>query len=294
MIKRIVAVMLFIGGHASAQLQNLDFEVCDTSVEQPINGLNCRHLEGWTLGGTAMGSGFGFSIGNGGVSTAQNGSMALQLSVWYTYSKDEAFQQVPFTAFPESLNGYYMYTDNVVSSIHNPVLQPDSASVVVLLSKWNSASGQRDTIGYGKRYLGEATTYTAFSCPIQYVSSQSPDSILIHLDCSRIPVGSVVGSMWGNSSNFTVDNLSLNDNALQVKEPAEQETWVAHPNPGNGQVQLPGFSGSVEVLDLNGKCVFNQAYSENVVNITTLPDGVYLLKLTDQLNRTSNVKYLKQ
>lgn len=275
----------------NAQLQNPDFEVCDTSVEQHISGHSCRYIEGWKLGGTDPTS--GFHAQNGGVMNAQSGNMALQLSVWYTYNKDEAYQHIPFTTFPESLSGYYTYTDNVVGSTQQQISGPDSASVTVLLSKWNSLSGQRDTIGFGKLYLGEATGYTAFLCPIHYVSAMAPDSLLVHLDCSRVDAGSVIGSMWGNSSVFTVDNLSLNSGTMGLDAKTATQNWLISPNPGNGIVEIRNFSGTVEVWNLNGKCLLSQSYDMSGLDVGFLPDGLYMFRLTDQLNRTNTLKYLK-
>lgn len=294
MRKIVVWMLLLTSTQVNAQLQNMDFESCDTSSGFPGDSSHCMFPQGWIRTGTGSDWISGFNSGNGGVADAQQGNKALQISVWYTYNKDMAYQQAPFTSFPESLNGYYKYTDNTVGSTQQQITGPDSARVSVLLSRWNGLAGQRDTIGFGQLSLGDASHYTGFSCPIHYVSTVSPDSILIHLDCSRVGAESVIGSMWGNSSIFTVDNLSLQGNVLGVDKTAPPSTWRVFPNPGNGYIRIPGFEGRVEVMDMNGKRIVDQPlYTGLEMDVHVLPEGMYVLQLTEKSGNTSYVKYLK-
>lgn len=281
---------------ASAQLRNLDFEFCDTSTESRLEGFNCRYLEGWTrTNGSPFSEGYSFHNENGGVPDAQNGEMALRLSVWYTYDKDMAYQRAPYTLLPGFLKGYYTYTDNTIANMLLQTMEPDTATVTVLLSKWNSFSNQRDTIGLGRLHLNAASGYTAFSCPVHYFSTAAPDSILILLNCSRIrEQQGLQGNLFGNNSYLTIDNLSLEENTLGLEDPVEIGEWRIVPNPGNGIIHIPGFIGDVVISDMNGKLLDAQSYPGSEIDMRLLPQGVYFLRLREKSGQVSYVKYVKQ
>lgn len=276
----------------SAQVQNLDFEVCDTSTVQQISGFNCLYLQGWTrTNGVAVNTVTSFSLGNGGTTESQNGDMALKLSVFYATDKDMAYQRAAYTSFPSSVNGYYKYFDNLIYNTQTGNAETDTATVSVLLSKWNNALNQRDTIGFGQLKLNEALNYTAFSCPVQYISTGTPDSILIHLNCSRLKYG-FLGNLFGDNSFFIVDNLSITDHTLGLQETAEITTWKVFPNPGHGVIQIPGFEGEATLIDLHGKQLVSQTYPGSLLDTGTLPQGTYLLRLTEKSGRITYTNYV--
>lgn len=282
---------------ASAQLQNLDFELCDTTVVPHLEGENCRHLEGWiSTQGSAVSDGWGFTPNTGGVPDAQNGEMALRLSVFYNYAKKMAYQRAPYTLFPYSLSGYYTYTDNVVWTSDGE--EPDIAEITVILSKWNTLLWQRDTIGFGQLQLNNASSYTHFSCPINYVSTAVPDSIFVLLDCSRVnrEAGLIGGIDLFNSegSFFTVDNFSLEVNALDLEEAHKIQKWKIFPNPGNGIIHISDFKGDAVMFDINGKLIGAQSYPDFEIDASLLPQGVYLLRLTEKSGQISYTKYVKK
>ncbi len=304
-MKKLIYLALGIGFPVciSAQLQNLDFEVCDTSVVPHLEGENCQYLQGWTRTNGDPGSenmGFGFGANTGGVSDAQNGDMALRLSVFYHYDKVMAVQRAPFTSFPESLSGYYTYTGNVVSNLANQgQIEPDTATVRVLLSKWDNVLSQRDTIGFGELKLNQTLSYTIFTCPIAYTSTAlAPDSIHILLNPSRVREGDNLYAGLGESepecSFFTVDNLYLNGDVLGLEKAPENQNWTAFPNPGNGIIQIQDFIGEAKLTDLNGKVIDIQSYPEQTIDVSLLPLGVYLLHLTDNFGQVQYSKYVKQ
>lgn len=288
---------------ASAQLHNLDFELCDTTLVPRLAGENCRYLEGWTRTNGDPGSegmGMGFVTNNGGVPDAQNGDMALQLSVFYHFDKEMAVQRAPFTSFPKSLSGYYTYTDNVVSNQSNQwKTEPDTATVRVLLSKWNNALSQRDTIGFGELKLNEALNYSTFSCPIGYSSTAvAPDSIHVLLNPSRVREGHNLWAGLGMSepecSFFTVDNLSLNGDALGLKKIPETINWKVFPNPGNGIIHISNFEGEVTIFDINGKLIKTLSYTDSGMDIRFLSQGVYILRLQHKSGKVGHTKYVNQ
>jgi hypothetical protein len=117
-------------------------------------------------------------------SHAYQGSYALQVSVWYYYSKTTAVQKAAINFRPMTFSGYYKYTDNSIKSLVTQDMITDTAIASIYLTKWNLATQQNDTIGIGRVPLFATANYSQFVCPVQYSNADIPDSVTILLDPS--------------------------------------------------------------------------------------------------------------
>jgi hypothetical protein len=109
----------------------------------------------------------------------------------------------PYTSKPVSFQGYYKY---------EPV-DGDSALVSVLLSKFNSAAGKRDTIALAREvYKNFTTSYTHIDIPLNYYSTETPDSLTLLISSSAglnlndlfHCVGRVGSKMWIDEIQFVM------------------------------------------------------------------------------------------
>ena len=73
---------------------------------------------------------------------------------------------------------------------------------------------------------------------------------------------------------------------------AEQRVISVSPNPTMGNIRVTGVSGTVSVIDLSGKVVFNnnEKTSSREFDLTCLKSGAYFLK--DESNQV--VKLVKK
>ncbi len=226
---------------------------------------------------------------------SQNGTYAIKLGVWYNYTKDAALQIAPINMRPTALKGYYKYTDNTVMDGSGNLIA-DTAQVSVYLTKWNASTSISDTLGVGMLDLGASDNYKDFSCKITYNSAEQPDSIHVFLDCSlvgRALSGAIVmGS--GVASFFTVDNLTLEGNALAVGSVEKQTKVTPYPNPTTGILHLNGFSGKVTVLTMHGvkAAIINLNKGEDL-SLAQLVPGIYMLQLEDA-NGAQTLKVIKE
>ena len=100
--------------------------------------------------------------------------------------------------------------------------------------------------------------------------------------------------MWaGDNSFFIVDNLSLEDQALGLEENPENTPWNVFPNPGNGVIHIPDFTGEAALLDLHGKQLVVRSYPESAIDAVSLPQGTYLLRLQEHSGRVTYINYVK-
>ena len=214
---------------------------------------------------------------------AQNGDYALTVSVWYNYTKDVAIQIKPYTSRPIALKGFYTYTENTIWGQSGEI--SDLAQVGVYLTKWNTTTQHRDTIGTGVLNLEAAAEYTPFTNPITYSDASTlPDSIRMIVDPSMLRRKGAEGSLisqLGASSFFTVDNFEL-----ITEQTTGLEEWSSryevYPNPATDLLQIKGFEGLIELFDVNGRHLQTEELDfQESFPMSHLQTGVYMLRLND-------------
>jgi hypothetical protein len=268
----------------SAQLQNMDFENWENPIPSSEFG---NKPDGWiwTNSATSQSTGMFYYPP---VEDAQSNNYALKLSVWYTYTKDAAFQTASVNYRPASLKGFYKYEENFILN-ETDVLVRDTALVSVYLTKFNSDTQSNDTVGIGRLNLGDSvSTYTEFTVDIEYIQPEMPDSITVFLDpslCRRYPDQQyVVLDDDGIASFFTVDNLSLvGESTAGIKEIASTNTLNIFPNPAQDIIHFQTIDGEVAIFDLTGKQVAKiESGSIGSIDVSKLNKGTYLLRITDK------------
>lgn len=194
----------------------------------------------------------------------------------------------PLTSRPAYLTGQWQYAPS----------GSDRGFISVFLSKWNTATSVRDTVGFVKYNLsGSVTTWTAFSIPIVYYRGSSPDSAIITLSSSVSGTGSgaAAGSyLYLDTLNFSgavpTGTVTLSSNAVEKEQAPAVSVF---PNPGNSIVNISVHNDApaavnIAVYDLNGRRVKDLDThagegDENIaVDISALPGGVYFVKVTEE------------
>ncbi len=283
----LIGLFVLLGISANAQLQNLDFEnwTQDVDANRPDN---------WVIG-----QGFG-QFGIYRDSLPQAGTFAMTLSRWYYYTFDDAVQTAAAPIKPVELKGFYRYTENDVQYNGEDVVQ-DTAHVYVFAKKWNSVSLQNDTIGRGHILLTKADFWTAFTCPVYYISNDMPDSVTIRLAPTERyldrPMGMCPNTSSGYCSYFTVDNLSLSETVGLNDTKASQ--FSIFPNPANDRAYIATASQSkaiqYTIIDATGRTIKSQtSYSiGEAIDISRLQNGIYFL-IVNTNGTTTAQKIIKQ
>jgi hypothetical protein len=106
-----------------------------------------------------------------------------------------------YTHRPLKFNGFYKY---------QPV-GGDSGVIFVLLSKFNTVAGHRDTVAYARQILKNAvSTYTLIDLPITYYSPSYPDSLtLIIASSGAINFVDLQGSKGQEGSRLWIDEVQF-------------------------------------------------------------------------------------
>lgn len=230
-----------------------------------------------------------------------SGNYALEVSVWYTYFKSEAIQIFPVNSKVSGYDGFYKYTDNLVKNIQNNQNVPDTAIAWMIMTKWNSAAQKRDTIGIGKTSLFAASSFTQFSCVVQYSNNAIPDSATIVLDPSivkRDTSANAITYITTDPQSSTASYLTMDDIQINQTNSIENqniEKLRIYPNPAEEYITVSYGCALIKIVDMLGKNVFqgNEPLN-NKINIGQLRSGVYFAYYLDESNQLKVEKFYKK
>lgn len=176
----------------------------------------------------------------------------------------------PFEKRPYSLDGYFMYSPN----------NNDSCYVFVYLTRFNTTTQSRETIGSGMFSSGdELEEYIPFSAPINYTSSEFPDSAYI-----VIYAGKLNGPKDG--SRLYIDALTFNETTTTGIAPAVYSQEVSlYPNPASGHFHIKQsnnpVAGVILIYDFTGTLQKSVALGKEnaTVNVSDMKEGIYFYEL---------------
>jgi hypothetical protein len=293
--------ILFMTAVNAQTLPTQDFEswITTTGAQQPVgftsanvltvfgNDTVCHKSSSANSGSFAMkletiklSNNFGASIGvPDTVSFAFTGAI---VNSGFTYTIKTGY---PFYNRPQFMAFYYKYSPAA----------GDSATAGIVLTKWNSGTGSRDTVATGMKHMGSKGMYSVDSVMLTYTSAYAsggnPDSAFVYFASSNIKRFSINpgGTMTLQYNSTKIGSLLWVDDwfptSVGVNE-INTMKYSAFPVPANDVYTLrfeKSERKTIQVFDLNGKLVDEMSGTEKIMNIKTLNynPGVYLLCIKD-------------
>jgi hypothetical protein len=181
---------------------------------------------------------------------------------------------------PVRLTGYYKF---------EPV-NGDSCSAIILVSKWNTATNHRDTIGFGKMVEHNAVSaYTMFDIPVNYSGiTETPDSLsVLMVSSANFSVVNFMGCTGQIGSTMYVDELML-EYPMGIQQALLPDINVTtFPNPAKDMLTInlseKVNGGIFEVYNLEGKQIGIYPVSDMTTSIPvhSFQNGTYYYKLKD-------------
>lgn len=282
--------VLFAG--AQQNLINGSFE--DTVI---INDHNLGMYD--TIAADWTGSGFGFGL----TDDAVEGNTAAYVWNWYFYAKgiltngDANFPGqggTPINFRPDALTGSYKYIIGDVQTTG------DSGIAAVCLTKFNTVTQQRDTVGFGSIKLGPEDTYKSFEVEIDYRNNDQPDTVTVTFLSSEN--GFCSNQSDGNCLFLYVDDLNLSNGSTGINESLSMNAPFIYPNPAQDMltVSFPGKRNDAEtaiaITAITGERVIDlklRSGAEQSINISHLSAGVYSIRI-EKAGQITNLKLVKQ
>jgi len=107
----------------------------------------------------------------------------------------------------------------------------------------------------------------------------------------RLGDGTLDGSIL-DKDGILLDNIKINAEPLQTYQEEKEKTVNIYPNPGSQSVLIDTrkLITEIKILDVNGReCLQNSGMDLTTIDISSLPNGYYLVKLTtiDKITYTS-------
>jgi hypothetical protein len=188
----------------------------------------------------------------------------------------------PISGFP------YSERPNAFTGKWQHMLSGSSAgSVSVLLTRWNTSLGVRETVATANQTLsGMVMSWGNFSINFTYQSTETPDTCIIVLKAS--------GASPTNGDYLYVDNLAFSGSATSInKNESSFNGLIIFPNPASGSLNLKINAASnqmvrVELMDLTGKLILTENAiispdgSASSIDIEHIASGTYLLKISNE------------
>ncbi len=232
-------------------------------------------------------------FGAGTTTDAYSGQRAAFIWNWYYYAKGEITNGnaespltggMPVTYKPVSLNGYYKY---IYGDYDGNI---DSAVAIICLTKYNTITSVRDTIGYTFKKLEAIDNYTPFSINVEYFNNEMPDTVTIKFISSEN--GSCNFAGMGNCFYLYLDDITISDITGTKQAIDLQDKIKLYPNPFDDVLHIDmennpvaNFTG-IKIFDATGKVVFQKESGGNqkhFIDTKHLAAGAYLLKVGNNI-----------
>lgn len=257
---------LFISMSASAQIPNAGFENWTSGQPDGWNGYNTQQTGDAHSGSSAV---------KGQVLNLST----LPASV-YTWNNATFNPLFPYTGRPGSFTGYYKFSPIAGSN--------DTLLFAANFTKYNVNSGSTDVIGFGESKISaSAGTYTQFTVPIQWSSSDLTDSANCTITTQRSPNG--IGT---TGTTFEVDDISFGaegDVAANVTPTLSLSESVPNPVRTGSKIKYSlahDGAATLTLFDVTGReiAVLASGYQTAgnhmaIFDGSSLPAGIYYYRL---------------
>lgn len=165
------------------------------------------------------------------------------------------------------LEGFYKYAPGV----------NDSCVVFAMLTRWNEAVDQRDTIAVAAFFGDTALSYTFFSTPFHYHMAGVPDSGQVIISTTKKISAPPSGSV------LLIDDISF-AGTVGIDELPSVPVKI-FPNPANEfcrlQIPVTMHASDVEFFDLLGRKIesFHPSTSQELISLKHFPEGIYFYEV---------------
>ncbi len=185
----------------------------------------------------------------------------------------------PFNQRPASFTGSWQYVPG----------SGDQGYVYIYLFKWNTATQTQDIVSLTTYDLiGSEVNWTNFDIPLDYFSSDVPDTCSIIFSSSGAGSGTIV-----DGSYLYIDNLAFAGTSAGIINTNAQDFVQIFPNPAKQFVYVVQNNPSLEtkyvITSIDGKKVQEGTITgtKAKLELNNISKGIYLLQLTNDNKKTT-------
>lgn len=173
------------------------------------------------------------------------------------------------TVRPNSMLAYYKFAP----------INGDTAGISINLTKWDSNTNSQITVGVGEvSIIGSTSTYTLIEVPVTYLTSDTPDTMMI-------VAASSIGSNPQVGTKLVLDDISFSMSGAGVMDLNLYSSSI-YPNPANDELEFKIDNAKpteVVLIDMAGKEIVTYALNFPMykINVSNLRQGSYIYQLKE-------------
>lgn len=258
-------------------------QTCFQETSAPHGGLSCVRVE------TKY---YILAVVNGNVTTGVVNAPSTNKSEGYLGAT--AANKIAFTGRPDSLVGWYKYTQATNGSGNTA----EQAKVYAILHSADyydpSTPVNSNHTDLSANKIGDAlyvspaanqSTWKRFSIPFTYINSNTPAFVMVNITSSNNQL-TVAPASGGTGSKLWVDDLEMIYNAVTVKENDFTKNVKVYYFEKNIYVDFLNKSSensTIEIYNATGQLVSSQQIDNSTVNtidVSKLVSGIYMYKVS--------------
>ncbi len=281
-LRQLSLITLLTATAAQAQIPNGGFESwTDAGTYMDPTGWASLNVLTSTFGEISCEQGAPGAVGNfyASITTVDLPGVGLVPGLLLSGDAAASTDGFPYTSRPQALNGQWQYAPG----------GEDQGSIVVSLSRWDEALGERVIIatGFGATF-GSITSWTDFSIPLEYADEQNPDSASIVI-LSSTGTGVAGSTMW-------VDDLSFGTITAVAEVTAGALSTFPVPAVDELTVTAPAAIQELSLWSMDGRLVLSARPSDlrTTVSVSDLPSGAYAVQVRLSDGRTLRQVIIRQ
>lgn len=179
----------------------------------------------------------------------------------------------PFPYRPEHITFDFQYYPGKDSSV------TDTAFGFAVLTRWDTTNNRPDTVGYSYFITTDTSQYASGMMTITYLSSATPDSLLLTFSSS------INATYAQDGTRLWLDNFGVQFFTGVKKPLAELKQPVLYPNPARDQVTLRNTSTQVQQVAVYNMLGMQMATltlnpGEGRLSVRSWDAGVYLYRIS--------------
>ena len=248
-------------------------------------------FETWSTAGMFLAPD-GWAVSPGVIQSTQSrtGTYALQCTVdTFTNPRTAALDTVVGSAYSgaatmgppapgSNLNGFALTTrpDSLTGWFKFHAMGPDTAAVVITISKWSVATNSRLVVGQAVYPVMQSdSVYQRFSMALQYANDSIPDTCVIQVLSANPTAPRHIGtSIW-------VDDLAFTNVPSAIATAVKTANVMAWPVPFTDVLTVGLETAEIKEISLyNISGVAVVTTSNPVLHTSYIPSGIYLLRTT--------------
>ena len=262
-------------------------------------------FESWSTAGMFLApDGWAGSPGVIQSTQSHTGTYALQCTVdTFTNPRTAALDTVVGSAYSgaatmgppapgSNLNGFALATrpDSLTGWFKFHAMGPDTAAVVITISKWSVATNSRLVVGQAVYPVMQSdSVYRRFSMALQYANDSMPDTCVIQVLSANPTAPRHMGtSIW-------VDDLAFTNVPSAIESVAKTGNITAWPVPFTDVLTVAVDAAEIKEISLyNIAGVAVVTTTNPVLHTSGIPAGIYLLRAITNNGEVSRLEVLKK